>query len=107
MSMRGRTKLVILIGAFITVLLLACVSVRVHTRDVPEFTILFACENRTPVSLNVTGDAALYAPSLLMSRCSVHGGSNGIVRIQCPGEKLEVSPLVIEGQRLLGTHSDN
>ena len=104
--MRKGTKLLILIGAFITVLLLASVSIRNYTRDVPQFTILFACENRSPVSMNVTGDASLYAPSLLASRCSVHGGRNGIVRIQCPGEKLEAWPLVIDGQRLLETHSN-
>ena len=71
-----------------------------------SITMLFECQNGSPLSMNVTGDVTVYVPSLFQSNCSLHG-EKGTVTIRCPAARLTPSPLVLEGQRLLeGSRSE-
>ena len=90
---------------FLAVLLAAVVLVAVTwvwhpASEATEFSVLFECDNRSPVSMRVTGDASLYTPSLLESGCSLHIEKR-TVTIRCPSARFAPPPLDIEGQRSL------
>jgi hypothetical protein len=91
----------LLAGALVVLTLLIAVDIHDARLEDRELVVLFACENRSPVSVRVTGEASLYAPSLLSSKCSLHSDSNRKLTIQCPSADIPLAPHAPEVQRIL------
>jgi len=77
----------------------------IKDRDVGNnFSILFQCANTSNLSINITGNAFVNTRDFLRRNCSTHIGDD-TMRVRCPKEPLELSPLARRGQELLNQTS--
>ncbi len=66
-----------------------------------NFIVLFECASGGNLSMNVTGNAFVNMHDFMRSNCSLYFNSDDVIRVRCPKEPLEMSPLARRGQELL------